>query len=126
MHSSERRAATQRTTTITSPLAPGRAHMRTLIISAVVFLDGVVEAPGEVARLNEAEGGPIPGAGQRDTRERTGRPLQPAGLSDAPVRRKSLFSTVAKDAQSLTLTEHEAYGNSIQKMIFDMVWPANT
>lgn len=88
--------------------------------SAVASLDGVVEAPGEVARLKVAEGSLTLVLGQRGTRERTGRPLQPAGLPDAPVRRKSLFSTVAKDAQSLTLTEHEAYGNGIQKMVVDV------
>lgn len=85
----------------------------------------ILRSVDEVARLKESEGGPIMVQGSATL----GHALADAGLVDRyhllvfPLllsAGKRLFSTADKDAQILSLTEHEAYGNGIQKMIFDV------
>lgn len=82
----------------------------------------------EVAQLKETEGGPILVQGSGTL----GHALADSGLVDRyhllvfPLllgAGKRLFSTADRDAQTLTLVEHEAYGNGIQKMIYDVVRP---
>ena len=80
----------------------------------------------EVAQLKETEGGPILVQGSGTL----GHALADSGLVDRyhllvfPLllgAGKRLFSAADRDAQSLALVEHEAYGNGIQKMIYDVV-----
>ena len=88
----------------------------------------ILRSVEEVALLKETEGGPIlvQGSGM------LGHALADAGLVDRyhllvfPLllgAGKRLFSAADRDAQSLALVEHEAYGNGIQKMIYDVVRP---
>lgn len=79
----------------------------------------------EVSRLKETEGGPILVQGSATL----GHALADAGLVDRyhllvfPLllgAGKRLFSAADKDSQSLTLIEHEAYGNGVQKMVYDV------
>jgi dihydrofolate reductase len=80
----------------------------------------------DVAALKETEGGPIIVNGSATLN----RALADAGLIDRyhllvfPVllgAGKRLFSDADKDKQNLKLVESEAYGNGIQKMVFDFV-----
>ena len=88
----------------------------------------ILRSVEDVALLKETEGGPIlvQGSGM------LGHALADAGLVDRyhllvfPLHLgagKRLFSAADRDAQSLALVEHEAYGNGIQKMIYDVVRP---
>ena len=88
----------------------------------------ILRSVEDVALLKETEGGPIlvQGSGM------LGHALADAGLVDRyhllvfPLllgAGKRLFSADDRDAQSLALVEHEAYGNGIQKMIYDVVRP---
>lgn len=79
----------------------------------------------EVSRLKETEGGPILVQGSATL----GHALADARLVDRyhllvfPLllgAGKRLFSAADKDSQSLTLIEHEAYGNGVQKMVYDV------
>lgn len=88
----------------------------------------ILRSVDEVARLKEGEGGPILVQGSGTL----GQSLADAGLVDRyrllvfPLllgAGRRLFSSADKDAQSLTLVEHEAYGNGVQKMVFDVVCP---
>lgn len=85
----------------------------------------VLRSVDEVARLKETEGGPILVQGSATL----GHALADAGLVDRyhllvfPLllgAGKRLFSAADKDSQSLTLVEHEAYGNGVQKMVYDV------
>jgi dihydrofolate reductase len=121
--------------------------MRTLIATAFVSLDGVVEARGtlqdkdlvsnwgeisilrsldDVAALKETEGGPISIHGSATLN----RNLSDARLIDRyhllvfPVllgAGKRLFSDIEKDKQNLTLIESESYANGIQKLVYDVI-----
>ena len=86
----------------------------------------ILRSVEEVALLKETEGGPILVQGSGTL----GQALADAGLVDRyhllvfPLllgAGKRLFSAADRDAQSLALVEHEAYGNGIQKMIYDVV-----
>ena len=86
----------------------------------------ILRSVEEVALLKETEGGPILVQGSGTL----GHALADAGLVDRyhllvfPLllgAGKRLFSAADRDAQSLALVEHEAYGNGIQKMIYDVV-----
>ena len=86
----------------------------------------ILRSLDEVAALKETEGGPIIVAGSATLN----RALADAGLIDRyhllvfPVllgAGKRLFSDTDKDKQSLKLVESEAYGNGIQKMVYDVV-----
>jgi dihydrofolate reductase len=86
----------------------------------------VLRSLDEVAALKAGEGGPIAVHGSATL----GRALADAGLVDRyhllvfPVllgAGKRLFSDADTDATKLTLVEHEAYGNGIQKQVFDVV-----
>ena len=88
----------------------------------------ILRSVEEVALLKETEGGPILVQGSGTL----GHALADAGLVDRyhllvfPLllgAGKRLFSAADRDAQSLALVEHEAYGNGIQKMIYDVVRP---
>jgi dihydrofolate reductase len=79
-----------------------------------------------VAALKETDGGPIIVHGSA----RLGAALADAGLVDRyhllvfPLllgAGKRLFSAADKDATKLTLVEHEAYANGVQKQVFDVV-----
>lgn len=85
----------------------------------------VLRSVDEVVRLKETEGGPILVQGSATL----GHALADAGLVDRyhllvfPLllgAGKRLFSAADKDSQSLTLIEHEAYGNGVQKMVYDV------
>ena len=85
----------------------------------------VLRSVDEVALLKETEGGPILVQGSATL----GHALADAGLVDRyhllvfPLllgAGKRLFSAADKDSQSLTLIEHEAYGNGVQKMVYDV------
>lgn len=85
----------------------------------------VLRSVDEVARLKETEGGPILVQGSATL----GHALADAGLVDRyhllvfPLllgAGKRLFSAADKDSQSLTLIEQEAYGNGVQKMVYDV------
>lgn len=85
----------------------------------------VLRSVDEVARLKETEGGPILVQGSATL----GHALADAGLVDRyhllvfPLllgAGKRLFSAADTDSQSLTLIEHEAYGNGVQKMVYDV------
>lgn len=85
----------------------------------------VLRSVDEVARLKETEGGPILVQGSATL----GHALADAGLVDRyhllvfPLllgAGKRLFSAADTDSQSLTLIEQEAYGNGVQKMVYDV------
>jgi dihydrofolate reductase len=86
----------------------------------------ILRSVDDVAALKETEGGPIAVHGSATL----GAALADAGLVDRyhllvfPLllgAGKRLFSAADKDTTKLTLVEHEAYGNGIQKQIFDVV-----
>ncbi|OZG29688.1 deaminase [Williamsia sp. 1138] len=86
----------------------------------------ILRSVDDVAALKETEGGPIAVHGSATL----GRTLADAGLVDRyhllvfPLllgAGKRLFSDADKDATKLDLVEYEAYGNGIQKQIFDVV-----
>ncbi|WP_372662800.1 dihydrofolate reductase family protein [Amycolatopsis kentuckyensis] len=80
----------------------------------------------DVAALKETDGGPITVHGSATLN----RALADAGLIDRyhllvfPVllgAGKRLFSAADKDKQSLKVVESEAYGNGIQKLVYDVI-----
>ncbi|MFI7118788.1 dihydrofolate reductase family protein [Amycolatopsis sp. NPDC049868] len=86
----------------------------------------ILRSLDDVAKLKQTEGGPIilHGSAELD------RNLADAGLIDRyhlllfPVllgAGKKLFSDTDKDKQSLKLVESEAYGNGIQKLVYDVI-----
>ncbi|WP_299569938.1 dihydrofolate reductase family protein [uncultured Williamsia sp.] len=86
----------------------------------------ILRSVDDVAALKETEGGPILVQGSASL----GASLADAGLVDRyhllvfPVllgAGKRLFSEADKDSTHLRLVEHEAYGNGIQKQVFDVV-----
>ncbi|TDC63026.1 dihydrofolate reductase family protein [Streptomyces hainanensis] len=86
----------------------------------------ILRSLDEVAALKETEGGPIIVHGSATLNQG----LSDAGLIDRyhllvyPLllgAGKRLFSATDKDTQKLRLVEHEAYGNGLQKQIFDVV-----
>lgn len=86
----------------------------------------ILRSLDDIAALKETEGGSITIAGSATL----ARNLADAGLLDRyhllviPVllgAGKRMFSETDKAKQSLTLVESEAYGNGIQKMVFDFV-----
>ncbi len=86
----------------------------------------ILRSPADVAELKETEGGPIILHGSAELN----RNLADAGLIDRyhlllfPVllgAGKKLFSDTDKDKQSLKLVESEAYGNGVQKLVYDVV-----
>lgn len=86
----------------------------------------VLRSVDDVARLKESEGGPIIVHGSATL----GHQLSEAGLVDRyhllvfPLllgAGKRLFSGADKDATRLDLVEQEAYGNGVQKMVFNVV-----
>ncbi|MET3862236.1 dihydrofolate reductase [Dietzia sp. 2505] len=85
----------------------------------------ILRSVGDVARLKETDGGPIIVHGSAIL----GHSLSEAGLVDRyhllvfPLllgAGKRLFSEADVDATPLVLTEHEAYGNGVQEMVFDV------
>ncbi|MFG2329678.1 dihydrofolate reductase family protein [Streptomyces sp. NPDC048604] len=86
----------------------------------------ILRSVADVAALKETEGGPIIMHGSATLNHA----LSDAGLIDRyhllvfPVllgAGKRLFSATDKDAQQLKLVEAEAYGNGVQKNVFDVV-----
>ena len=86
----------------------------------------VLRSLDDVAALKQTEGGPIAVHGSATL----GAALADAGLVDRyhllvfPLllgAGKRLFSDADKDTTKLQLVEHEAYGNGIQKQVFDVV-----
>ncbi|MCK9897326.1 dihydrofolate reductase family protein [Frankia sp. AgB32] len=86
----------------------------------------ILRSVDDVAALKETEGGPIGVHGSAAL----GQSLADAGLVDRytllvfPVllgAGKRLFSEADKDKTALKLVEFEAYGNGIQKQVFDVV-----
>ncbi|RSN22081.1 deaminase [Streptomyces sp. WAC 05977] len=86
----------------------------------------ILRSLDDVAKLKETEGGPIIIHGSAELN----RNLADAGLIDRyhlllfPVllgAGKKLFSDTDKDKQNLKLVESEAYGNGIQKLVYDVV-----
>lgn len=86
----------------------------------------ILRSLDDVAALKETEGGPIIVHGSAALNHG----LSDGGLVDRyhllvfPLllgAGKRLFSTSDKDAQKLTLVEHEAYANGVQKNVFDVV-----
>ncbi|MFJ8002279.1 dihydrofolate reductase family protein [Streptomyces sp. NPDC096310] len=86
----------------------------------------ILRSLDEVAALKETEGGPIILHGSAALHHA----LSDAGLIDRyhllvfPLllgAGKRLFSATDKDTQKLTLVEHEAYSNGLQKNVFDVV-----
>ncbi|MFJ8910164.1 dihydrofolate reductase family protein [Amycolatopsis sp. NPDC102389] len=86
----------------------------------------ILRSLDDVAKLKETEGGPIILHGSAELN----RNLADAGLIDRyhlllfPVllgAGKKLFSDTDKDKQSLKLVESEAYGNGIQKLVYDVI-----
>ncbi len=85
----------------------------------------ILRSLDEVAALKETEGGPIIVNGSATLN----RALADAGLIDRyhllvfPVllgAGKRLFGETDKDKQSLKLVESEAYGNGVQKLVYDV------
>jgi dihydrofolate reductase len=85
----------------------------------------ILRSLDEVAALKETEGGPIIVNGSATLN----RALADAGLIDRyhllvfPVllgAGKRLFSETDKDKQNLHLVESEAYGNGVQKLVYDV------
>ncbi|MBW9214699.1 dihydrofolate reductase family protein [Mumia sp. zg.B53] len=86
----------------------------------------ILRSLDDVAALKETEGGPILVHGSAEL----GHNLADAGLVDRyhllvfPLllgAGKRLWSEADKDTTKLTLVEHEAYPNGIQKQVFDVV-----
>lgn len=86
----------------------------------------ILRSVDDVAKLKEGDGGPIIVHGSATL----GASLADAGLVDRyhllvfPLllgAGRRLFSTSDQDTTKLTLIEHEAYGNGIQKQVFDVV-----
>lgn len=86
----------------------------------------ILRSVDDVAALKHGDGGPIAVHGSATL----GRSLADAGLVDRyhlltfPLllgAGKRLFSETDKDATKLHLVEYEAYGNGIQKQVFDVV-----
>ncbi|MEV6909916.1 dihydrofolate reductase family protein [Amycolatopsis sp. NPDC051071] len=86
----------------------------------------ILRSLDDVAKLKETEGGPIIVNGSADLN----RNLSDAGLIDRyhllvfPVllgAGKKLFSDTDKDKQNLKLVESEAYGNGVQKLVYDII-----
>lgn len=104
------------------------------VVSTALTTDDLVDNWGpttilrsveDVARLKETEGGPILVHGSATL----GHSLAEAGLVDRyhllvfPLllgAGRRLFGAADVDSTPLTLTEHEAYGNGVQKMVFDV------
>ncbi len=113
----------------------GYNAMPKYVVSSTLRDDELVDNWGEttilrslddVAKLKETEGGPIIVHGSAELN----RNLADAGLIDRyhlllfPVllgAGKKLFSDTDKDTQSLKLVESEAYGNGVQKLVYDVV-----
>ncbi len=85
----------------------------------------ILRSVDDVARLKDTEGGPIIVHGSATL----GHHLADAGLVDRyhllvfPLllgAGKRLFSVADKDATRLSLSEHETYGNGVQKMVYDI------
>ncbi|AUI58586.1 dihydrofolate reductase family protein [Amycolatopsis sp. BJA-103] len=113
----------------------GYNAMPKYVVSSTLREDELVDNWGEttilrslddVAELKETEGGPIIVHGSAELN----RNLADAGLIDRyhlllfPVllgAGKKLFSDTDKDKQSLKLVESEAYGNGVQKLVYDVV-----
>lgn len=85
----------------------------------------ILRSVDDVARLKDTEGGPIIVHGSATL----GHHLADAGLVDRyhllvfPLvlgAGKRLFSMTDKDATRLSLSEHETYGNGVQKMVYDV------
>jgi dihydrofolate reductase len=86
----------------------------------------VLRSLDEVAALKQTDGGPIAVHGSANL----GANLADADLVDRyhllvfPLllgAGKRLFSTADKDTTKLTLVEHEAYANGVQKQVYDVV-----
>ncbi|MDJ0394156.1 dihydrofolate reductase family protein [Rhodococcus sp. G-MC3] len=86
----------------------------------------VLRSLDDVAALKETEGGPIAVHGSATL----GKSLADAGLVDRyhlltfPLllgAGRRLFSDSDKDATALRLVEYEAFGNGVQKQIFDVI-----
>jgi dihydrofolate reductase len=86
----------------------------------------ILRSIDDVAELKQTEGGPIAVHGSA----KLGQSLADAGLVDRyhllvfPLllgAGQRLFSESDKDATKLTLVEHEAYSNGVQKQVFDVV-----
>ncbi|MBE1577399.1 dihydrofolate reductase family protein [Amycolatopsis roodepoortensis] len=86
----------------------------------------ILRSLDDVAKLKETEGGPIIIHGSAELN----RNLADAGLIDRyhlllfPVllgAGKKLFSDTDKDKQNLKLVESEAYGNGVQKLVYDVI-----
>jgi dihydrofolate reductase len=86
----------------------------------------ILRSLDDVAALKQTDGGPIAVHGSATL----GRNLADAGLVDRyhllvfPLllgAGKRLFSEADKDTTKLSLLEHEAYSNGIQKQVFDVV-----
>ncbi|MCT1515727.1 dihydrofolate reductase family protein [Dietzia cercidiphylli] len=104
------------------------------VVSTTLTADDLVDNWGpttilrsveDVARLKETDGGPILVHGSATL----GHSLSEAGLVDRyhllvfPLllgAGRRLFGAADVDAIPLILTEHEAYGNGVQKMVFDV------
>lgn len=104
------------------------------VVSTTLTADDLVDNWGpttilrsveDVARLKETDGGPILVHGSATL----GHSLSEAGLVDRyhllvfPLllgAGRRLFGAADVDAIPLVLTEHEAYGNGVQKMVFDV------
>ncbi|MFE6612967.1 dihydrofolate reductase family protein [Amycolatopsis sp. NPDC057786] len=86
----------------------------------------ILRSLDDVAKLKETEGGPIIIHGSAELN----RNLADAGLVDRyhlllfPVllgAGKKLFGDTDKDKQNLKLVESEAYGNGVQKLVYDVI-----
>ena len=86
----------------------------------------ILRSLDDVAKLKETEGGPIIVHGSAELN----RNLADAGLIDRyhlllfPVllgAGKKLFADTDKDKQNLKLVESEAYGNGVQKLVYDVI-----
>ena len=113
---------------------PGYNAMPKYVVSTTLKTDDLVDTWGEitilrsldeVAALKETEGGPIIVNGSATLN----RALADADLIDRyhllvfPVllgAGKRLFSDTDKDKQNLELVESEAYGNGVQKLVYDV------
>ncbi|KFU82239.1 Dihydrofolate reductase [Amycolatopsis lurida] len=125
-----------------SPVWPGMTEefagynaMPKYVVSTTLREEDLVDNWGEttilrslddVAKLKETEGGPIIVHGSAELN----RNLADAGLIDRyhlllfPVllgAGKKLFGDTDKDKQNLKLVESEAYGNGIQKLVYDVI-----
>lgn len=111
---------------------PGYNAMPRYVVSTTLEHDDerwpatVLRSLEDVAALKQGDGGPIIVHGSATL----GAALADAGLVDRyhllvfPVllgAGKRLFSAADRDAQKLTLVEHETYVNGIQKQIWDVV-----